>query len=319
MVSYSPVPQVDEDYIEEEEDDLVIREELPPARPEYVPKFSKLEIFFGSIIALVFGLLATFEVTSPFLGGLEAWYYKRKGLTSTVWITSFGVGFLLGLVPGLNWFVYVLNFWVIIYIDKHPRLEALTQKAGAVGSKLKAKGNVHPTNAKREISHEVSPSALNHEVAPPASLEGRAATSRQNPRLLPEKSANAKPLNALEQTDRDLTDPTISERESLFDSPEDPFAKGQKARTEAEEQAETEKRQKEEAARRSATDATNEDIEERANTGTAFMRRLEKNLAGTGDVDPTPPPAPLPDIVPSAPQTGETVDLKKKGIDREAA
>jgi hypothetical protein len=318
MVSNIPMPPMYGASDEEEaEDDLVIREELPPEKPAHVFKFSKLEIFFGTIVGIIFGLISLLEVTAPFLGGLEAWYYKRKGLTSTVWLTSFGVGFLLGLVPVLNFFVYVINFWVIVYIDRHPKLEAITQKVGSIGSKIKGSKGIHPTNAPRPIEHEVSPTTLNHEVAAPTSSRERLsqpATAPDRRRAGPEKES--KPLNVLEQADRDLEDPTISEKEALFESPTDPFAAGRKAREEESEREEMERRQK---ATREAS-VKNEDIEERANTGTAFMRQLEKNLAGTGDVVETPPPAPLPNLnVTFEVQPGETVDLKRKNIDREAA
>src|SRR5690349_8793523 len=86
-----------------------------PAKPAGF-KFSDNEFILVSFIAAAFGVIALAEVTAPFLGFIEAYYYKKKGLSNTVWLASFGVGALLGLIPILNLFVYVINFWIVFYV-----------------------------------------------------------------------------------------------------------------------------------------------------------------------------------------------------------
>jgi hypothetical protein len=298
-----------------EQDDLQIRPEPQASEEKPAVIFSTEEKIILSIIALLFDIIALLEVTNLVLVPIEGYYYHKKGIGNTVILLNIAIDGIAGAIPFANWIPWYLgSFWVIVRISKKAKLKAVTEKAGAIAAELEGKGGGASTtsapggpNAASGISHEVSPTDIQHEVAPPAESETAAVAGERPDR---NRSQGSKPPDALTKRDEDLFDSGAADQEALFnESPASPFE------TERQREAEEEAVAPPTPDKTSKEEAKDRDVENRANTGKAFLENLERDLNNpveSGKVVGEETAGKEGDKV----EQGETVDLKHQDLSR---
>lgn len=134
-----------------DEDNVISSEE--PEKPE--PKFSKAEIVFFSLFYIILDALDWLEAGVPLTDAaswLTQFYYVYKGVSGSRMV----VGNILEIVPGVDYLpVRTITFWMTVYADRHPKVEAVAELAsgkfvaGSKGAPALQHGPAEPSIAAR--------------------------------------------------------------------------------------------------------------------------------------------------------------------------
>lgn len=150
---------------------------------KHEPKIKLVEGIFMSLVIFV----VSFFYELPILGGLVEictvqGYLAYKGLGGTARIVTIGdnvIAEIISIIPGVGGLIDVLvdlaGFWIVIWIDHHPKLEKATQLAGKITGGVKGAA-ADAEGATEEAAGEASKAAEG--AKGPAGGRGEAGAER---------------------------------------------------------------------------------------------------------------------------------------------
>jgi hypothetical protein len=242
-------------------------------KPRQEHRFSEIDIAFGIPVAILFDIIALLEVTDPFLGAIEFWYYKKKGFKNSVAGLNAGITVLVKLVPFLNWIPwYLASFFVMVYIDRSPEAEkylALTGKVVSLKSGGASKAGPESGGPPPPELPERNEASVQATLARGSALPGEAISEEEidEPSGFPRRTSSGRAV-----TERDFgmpeEDPLVTARESELEEP--------LVRNEFEERRK--RKESEEPEMKEVKKDESDDVDERLNTGGAELRRIRRSM-----------------------------------------